>query len=168
VGRDPGRDDVGHGGGRDEDWAELAGGEGFQGAEAGFEFGGGYAALAVEAAEKIFGGRLPLLRVAFGAAGNEIAVGIGPAADLRDDVVEAARAGSELAQAIEAQATVPRVNGIAPGFPLQEIHLLEVHWTGRGSAGRGSSHGSLGDGGAYLLRQKDFDPVASLGAVDQA
>ena len=37
---------VGLGGGRAEDGAKLAGGEGFEGAEAGFEFDGGYAALA--------------------------------------------------------------------------------------------------------------------------
>ena len=41
--------------------AELAGGEGVEGAEAGGEFGRGQAALAVEAAEKIVGGPFPFL-----------------------------------------------------------------------------------------------------------
>src|SRR5260370_8066290 len=54
---------------------ELAGGEG---AEAGGEFGGGQAALAVEAAEKIGDGGFPFLRVAFHAAGDQVAVGIAP------------------------------------------------------------------------------------------
>jgi hypothetical protein len=44
-------------GGRGENGAELAGGERVQGAQAAFEFGRGYAALAAEAAKKIFGGR---------------------------------------------------------------------------------------------------------------
>jgi hypothetical protein len=80
--------DVGHGGGRAEDRAKLAGGEGFEGAEARFEFGGGYAALAVESTEKIFGAAFSFLRVALDTAGNEIAAGIGAAAGLRDDMVK--------------------------------------------------------------------------------
>jgi len=62
--------------GSGEVWAELAGGEGVQFAEALGEFGGGYAALAAESAQKIVGGGFSFLRVAFGAAGDEIAVGI--------------------------------------------------------------------------------------------
>jgi len=68
--------------------AELAGGEGVEGAEAGGEFGGGQAALAVEAAEKIIGGLFPFLSVAFHAAGDQVAVGVGPQARLRHDVVQ--------------------------------------------------------------------------------
>src|SRR5713101_4651739 len=41
--------------------AELAGGEGVEGAKAGGEFGGGQATFAVEAAEKIGGGGFPFL-----------------------------------------------------------------------------------------------------------
>ncbi len=77
-----------HDGGRGENGAELAGSEGFQGAQAAFEFGGGYAAQAIEGAQKIFGGGCSLLRVAFDAAGNEIAVGIAASTDMRDDMVE--------------------------------------------------------------------------------
>jgi hypothetical protein len=97
-------------------WAELAGGEGVQFAEALGEFGGGYAALAAEGAEKIIGGGLSFLRVAFGAAGDEVAVGILSPASQRDDMVEAARARGEFGQAIEAEAAVAGVNGFAAGF----------------------------------------------------
>ena len=65
-----------HDGGRGENGAEIAGGEGFQGVQAGVELGRGQAAQAKKAAQKIFGGSFSLLRVAFDAAGNEIAVGI--------------------------------------------------------------------------------------------
>jgi hypothetical protein len=41
--------------------AELAGGEGVEGAEARGKFGGGQAALAVERTEKILGGAFPFL-----------------------------------------------------------------------------------------------------------
>src|SRR5260370_23913925 len=70
-------------GGRGENGAGLAGGEGFEGAEAGLVFGGGYAAQGREGAQKIFGGPCFLLRAAFDPAGNEIAVGIAPPAGLR-------------------------------------------------------------------------------------
>src|SRR5258708_752801 len=61
-------------GGRGENGAELAGSECFEGAQAGFEFGGGYAAQAIEGAQKIFGGGCSLLRVAIDATGNKSAV----------------------------------------------------------------------------------------------
>src|SRR5260370_25304568 len=51
--------------------AELAGGEGVEGAEAGGQFGGGEAPLAVEADEKNGGGGLPLLGGAFPASGEQ-------------------------------------------------------------------------------------------------
>jgi hypothetical protein len=76
-------------GGRRERRTEFRGGEGVQGAEAAGEFDGRQAALAVEPAEKIPGGALPFLGVAFQAAGNEIAVGIAARLDARHDVVQA-------------------------------------------------------------------------------
>jgi len=99
-----------------KNWSELAGGEAVEGAEAARKFGRGYAALAAESAEKIVRGRLTLLRVAFGAAGNEVAVGVFPPASQRDDMVEAARARRKLGQAIEAEAAVARMNSGATGF----------------------------------------------------
>ena len=137
-------------GGRGENGAELAGGEGFQGAEAGFEFGRGQAAQAIEGAQEIFGGGCSLLRVAFDAAGNEIAVGIAPPAGLRDDVVEDSPTGDEAPQTIKAQAALARMNGFAPTADLQEIHFLEV-----GAAvptGEAGGHSALGRRGVDLLR----------------
>jgi hypothetical protein len=63
--------------------AELAGGKGIEGAEAGGEFGGAQTALAVEPAEKVRSRALPLLPIAFQTAGDEIAVGIAPQLDAR-------------------------------------------------------------------------------------
>jgi hypothetical protein len=54
----------------------LTCGEVFQGAEACVEFGGGQAPQAVERAQKIRGRTVALARVAFDAAGNQVAVGI--------------------------------------------------------------------------------------------
>src|SRR5882672_1798205 len=82
--------------------AKLARGEGVEGAEAGGEFGGGEAALAVEAAEKIGGGRFPFLGVAFHTAGDQVAVGIAPRPGLRHDVVQALDRRRGVAQAVEA------------------------------------------------------------------
>ena len=57
---------------------ELARDERVERAEADGEFGVGQAALAVEPAEEILGGGLPLFRVAIAAARNEVTVGIAP------------------------------------------------------------------------------------------
>jgi hypothetical protein len=154
-----------HDGRRGENGAELPGGERFQGAQAGVEFRGGQAALAIEAAQKIFRRRFSLLRVAFEAAGNQVAVGIAPPADNRHDMVEDSTTSDALPQAIKAQAALARMNGLASAAHLQEIHLFEGGSAGPGDAG---GHSFLVRRGEYLLRQKDFDLVASQGAVDQA
>src|SRR6266852_8897060 len=86
--------------------AELAGGEGVEGAEAGGEFGGGQAAFSVKAAEKIVGGFFSFLRVAFHAARDQVAVRIAAQANLRHDVVEALHCRGGLAHAIEAMAAL--------------------------------------------------------------
>jgi len=139
-----------HDGGRGENGAELAGSEGFQGAQAAFEFGGGYAAQAIEGAQKIFGGGCSLLRVAFDAAGNEIAVGIAASADMRDDMVEDSPTSDKPPQTIKAQAALARMNGLAPAADLQEIHLLEVG--AAGPAGEAGGHSAIGRRGVDLLR----------------
>src|SRR5437762_6179415 len=82
--------------------AELAGGEGIEGAEAGGEFGGSQAAFPVEAAEKVGGGGFPLLGVAFHAAGDQVAIGIASRARLRHDVVQALDRRRGAAQTVEA------------------------------------------------------------------
>jgi hypothetical protein len=81
-------------------------------------------------------------------------------------MVEDSATSDEAPQAIKAQAALARMNGLAPTAHLQEIHLLEV-----GAAeppGKAGGHSSLLRSCVYLLRQKDFDQVASLGAVNQA
>ena len=155
-------------GGRGEEGAEVAGGESVQGAEAGFEFGRGYAAQAIEAAEKIVGGAFSLVRVALDAAGDEIAVGVAPPADMRDDMVEAAHSGGELAQAIEAEAPLARVNGLAAAFALQEIDLFQANAGAAGLAGQASGHDSAGDRSRNFIRQADLDGMAGSRALDQA
>ncbi len=152
--------------GKGENGAELAGGERLQGAQAGGEFGRGQAAQAIEAEQKVFGGGFSLLRVAFDAAGNEIAVGIAPPAGKRDDMVEDSPTSDEAPQAIKAQAALARMNGLAPAAHLQEINLLEVGPAG--PPGEAGGHSALVRCGVYLVRQKDFGQVASLVAVDQA
>ena len=139
-----------HDGGRGEKGAELAGGERFQGAQADFELGRSQAAQAIEGAQKIFGGSFSLLRVAFDAAGNEIAVGIAPPADMRDDMVEDSPTSEEPPQTIKAQAAVARVNGLAPTAHLQEVHLLEAG--AAGPPGEAGGHEALVRRGVYLLR----------------
>jgi hypothetical protein len=156
------------GGGRGENGAELAGGESVQGAETCFEFGRGYAAQAIEGAQKIFDSGFSLVRVALDAAGNEIAVGVAPAADKGDDMVEATHNGGELAQAIEAEATLTRVNGLAAAFALQEIDLFQANAGAASLAGRTSGHNSAGDSGLNFIWQADLDGMASSRALDQA
>src|SRR5882724_10196850 len=93
--------------------AEFAGGEGVEGAEAGGEFGGSQAAVAIEAAEKIVGRLLSLLRVAFHAAGDEVAVGIAAQPRLRHHVVQAIHRRRGAAQTVGASAALAGVNDLA-------------------------------------------------------
>lgn len=74
--------------------------------------------------------------------------------------------GGEPAQTIEAKATVARVNGRAPRFRLQKIHLLDV-----GAAllaGRAVGGNFIRRVGANLVRQTDLDDVTGAGAFNQA
>ena len=86
---------------------------GLEGAEAGGEFGGGEAVLAVEAAEKVGCRGVPLYGVALDTSGDEIAGGVLATVDVRNDVVETASAGSEPSQAVKTEATVAGINGSA-------------------------------------------------------
>lgn len=128
--------------GRWKIWADLAGGEGVQFAEALGEFGGGYAALAAEGAEKILGGGFSFLGVALGAARNKIAVGILSSAGLWDDMVEAARARGKLGQAVETEAAIAGMNGRAARFREQEVRLLDAG--GARPTGEARGHRSIG------------------------
>jgi hypothetical protein len=106
--------------------AELALGESVEGAEAAGEFGGGQSALAVELAEKIAGGALPFLRIAFQAARDEVTVGIAPELDAGHDMVEALHRGCEPPHAVKALTALAGMNGLAQRLGLQEIGLLET------------------------------------------
>src|SRR5260370_5784279 len=92
--------------------AELAGGEGVEGAEPGGEFGGGQAALAIEAAEKIIGWFFPFLGVAFHATGDQIAVGIAPSPYHRPARVQPAARPPGAAHAVQPLAALPPVRGL--------------------------------------------------------
>jgi hypothetical protein len=78
-----------------EGGAELAGDEGAESAEAGGELRGGEAVFAIKLTEKVGGGFIALLRIAFEAAGNEVAIGIAAGAELGDDVIEATGASPQ-------------------------------------------------------------------------
>ncbi len=139
-----------HDGGRGEKGAELAGGERFQGAQADFELGRSQAAQAIEGAQKIFGGRFSLLRVALDAKGDEIAVGIAASAGPRDNMVEHSPTSDEAPQAIKAQAALACMNGLPSAADLQEIQLLEV--AAASSLGEARGRCALVWCGVYLVR----------------
>src|SRR5258708_30038869 len=108
-----------------EQRAELAGGEVFQGAEAGVEFGGREAALAVESAQKIPRRTVGLAEVAFRTGGNQVAVGVAAEADAGHNVVEAPDVGGSAAEAIKAGAAFAIVNGFAERAGFHEGHGFE-------------------------------------------
>src|SRR5712664_1561452 len=107
--------------------AKLARGEGVEGAEADGEFGGGQAALAVEAAEKIVGGLFPFLGVAFHGARDQVAVGIASQVRPWHDVVQALHRWRGPAQTIEALAALARVDGLSQRLAVQKVRFLEIH-----------------------------------------
>src|SRR5260370_38982642 len=73
-----------------------------------------------EGAQKIFGGRFSLLRVAFDAAGNGIAAGIAASAGPRGDMVDDSPTSDEAPLSIKKLRTLTRQNGIAAAADLQE------------------------------------------------
>src|SRR5260221_549431 len=148
-----------------EDGEEFAGGEGFKGAEASFEFGASYAPLAVEPTEKIARSLLALLRIALQAAGNEIAIGIASGANTGNDVVQAHPQSGEPLPAIKAQAGFAGVNGTSQLAALQEIGLLQAQARGKMvCAGRFQPRGPQS---ANLIRQSHFHQVAYNAALHQ-
>src|SRR5882762_2776987 len=107
--------------------AELAGGEGVEGAEAGAEFAGVQVALAVEAAEKIVRWLLSFLRVAFDAARDQVAVGIAPQPRQRHDVIQALDRRRGPAHTVKTLAALARVDGLSQRRVLQKVCLLDVN-----------------------------------------
>src|SRR6266851_853954 len=146
--------------------AEFAGGEIFQGAKTAVEFGGRQAALAVESAQKIRDRTVALARVAFDAAGNQVAVGIASEARAWHNVVEALHMSGSAAEAVKASAAFAIVNGFAERPSFQEIGGLE----GRGRRlfrGLGGAIFVRADG-ADLLGQAHLHEVAGFAAFKQA
>src|SRR5260370_22693887 len=80
-------------------------------------------------------------------------------------MVEAAQAGGEPAQTIEAHAAFARVNSLAQFLVSQEIRLLEV---GRAGQPRWAACASLGTDGANLPGQPDLHYVAGSRPFHQA
>jgi len=94
------------------------------------EFAGRQTPVAVERAQKALCRGFPFLRVAFCAGGNQVAVRIAAPPDLRHDMIEAAHAGRQPPQTIEAHAAFARMNGLPQRLRLLEIHLLQVALAG--------------------------------------
>ena len=103
---------------------EFAGGEGFEGAEALVHLGGFQAAVAEEPAEKIVGAAFAFQRIAFEAAGNQIAVGIVACFGTGHDVIEDLGARVSATQTIEAAAAFAEMDGLAQGAGLEEVELF--------------------------------------------
>jgi hypothetical protein len=111
---------------RSQGWAELAGGEGVEGAEAPGEFARGQLAVAEERAKKIVGAAWSFTGIAFQTARDEIAVGIQAHLSAWHNMVETLYGVSEPAQAIKAMPALPGMDGLAQGPGAQEILLFEV------------------------------------------
>ncbi len=111
--------------------AEFAGGEGVEGAEAGGELLVGQAVFAVERTEKIRGGAVALLRIAFQARRDEVAVGIASRGHARHDVIDALAARVRWAQGIKAAA--PRARGWPGATPASSKNPALRGWR-QGSA----------------------------------
>ena len=110
------------GSGRDE----LARGQLIQGAEAPSQLGSAQTALAVEPPQKLFGGAVRLLRVAFQTARHQVSIGILSQLRSRHNVVEAPPALVDPPRTIEAPAAFAGVDGSAQVLLFQEIRLLDV------------------------------------------
>ena len=106
--------------------AEFARDEAVQSAEAGVKFDSSQTTVIVEAAEKICRRKIAFLRVAFAAAGDEVAVGIVLQLGKRDDMVDAARTNSKPAPAVETEAAFSQMDGTAQGWMFEEVQLLEM------------------------------------------
>jgi len=83
-----------------------------QGAEAAGELGGAQAALAVEPAEKLFGGALGLIGVAFQTARHQVSIGILSQLRPRHNMVEAPPVVRDPPRTIEAAAALAFVDGL--------------------------------------------------------
>jgi hypothetical protein len=156
---------------------EFAGGEGVEGAEAGVEFGGCEAALAIERAEEVGGGTFSFFGIAFEAAGNQVAVGVAARFDAGHHVVEALVARVGALETVKTAAAFAEVDGLAQGAGPEEVQLFEVD--GRERVGKrvcvggkmragGVAHGDgAGMRGGNFIGQAHFEDVAGFAALDE-
>jgi hypothetical protein len=155
-------------GGR-EKGAKFAGSEVIEGAEAGGELGGAEAAFAVETAQEVDGGLFSLVRIALQTAGDEVAVRVAAELDFGNDMIDALDAGTQMSQAVEAEARFSGVNGFAEEVILQEVDGLEIQGVrAMAESLSGLFRGSGAKNGANFAREKHLDHVARLAAFDQA
>ena len=96
-----------------EAWAEIAGAEGFEGAEARGEPAGGETTFAEEAAQEVCGGLVCFARITLDTAGDKVAIGVAAGVHLRDDMVQALRAFFQAAEAVEASVALTGKDGPA-------------------------------------------------------
>src|SRR5580693_9189031 len=145
---------------------QLAGGEGLQGTKASDQFPCRQTPLAVEPANIISRGALPLPGVAFQAARNEVAERIAPRLHARHDMVQRARPTGDAAQTIKAHASFARVDRLAPCAGVQEIQVVE---SGAGrQPGRAAGAYSVAAHGRDLVGQPHLDHVTLAAAVEQS
>src|SRR5260370_15469342 len=150
-------------------WAQFAGGEGVESAEAASEFGVAQAALAIKAAEKVDAGEFSFLGIAFHAARDQIAVRIACELRLGHNVVQVASLGHKLTQAIKATATLSCVDGPPEGCGLQEILSLGID--GGEKTERDGATGSIRPIGACskdLVRQEHLNHMSGFAALHKA
>ena len=122
------------------------------------EFERRQAPLAIEPAEKITGGAIPLLHIAARTAGHKVAVGIAPEAHLWHNVIEAANQRRKSAQAIETESAFSIMDGLAQSLGRQEVRL-EVDAVRNGPTALA--------GGLNFAGQPYLDHVAGIVAFDQ-
>lgn len=148
-----------------ESGAELAGNEGVERAEARGELEEGQATLAIQPPEKVGGRHAALMRIAFEAAGDQVAVGRATALGLGHDMVEAFDAGRETAQAVKARAVLSSMNGLTQSRSFEKVCRFEIAGRGQGWGDRRERATRMG--GVNLGRQADFDEVAGFATLDQ-
>jgi hypothetical protein len=144
---------------------EFAAGQGIQGAEAGGKLEVCQAALAMQPPQKICRGDVFFLAVAPVATANQVAARIVPELCAWDDMIEAARCGSEAAQAIKAAPAFSYMNGAAQRLVSQPVAIVEIGgartaWEAAGTLPWASGANLVGD--AYL------DHVTRFAALHQA
>jgi len=80
----------------------------------------------VEPPEKIRGGKIAFVDVAFLTAGNEITAGIVAEFRTGDDVIEAADCGSDAAQAVKTAPAFSGMNSAAQRRMFQPVEIVEI------------------------------------------